>query len=176
VKKIQNGHDLAIVMRERAKSAKVILGPGCDDALVDRMVWAMVWLQLRKQQAANFSRKPTNTDEKKAIDRVGRELHRLNAALNSSNFPNFARKLFPPNLRKLQKELENLAALPLSKPKRSSDLQKNAAAFAAALLKKQQVPLMTTRGGKFHKLAAVLYGKDDADLFNHCRVYRDMKL
>jgi hypothetical protein len=36
-------------------------------------------------------------------------------------------------------------------------------------MQEHNLAFKSTRGGRFLRLAAALYGKDDADLFNHCR-------
>lgn len=171
----QTRRDLARIERERVGRAKAILGPRCDTASVGRAVRYLLVRQERQARGADILRRPTNKQEKAAVGRVAQELRRLNAALNNPALPEFVGKMFPPELREHENKLEALARLPLDKPKRSSDLKRQAAGQAAALLQEHELPLITTRGGKFHRLAAALYGKDHADLFNHCRFYRDVR-
>ena len=56
----------------------------------------------------------------------------------------------------------------LGKPKRSAVAKRVAAEEAALLLERAGIPLALRRGGKFCRLAAVLYGDERADLFHHC--------
>jgi hypothetical protein len=161
-------------LRQRIKQAKAILGPHCDDASVEAAVKHIIVREERSRRWADIVCKPTNKQEKAAVAQVAQALRRLNVALKNTTLPNFVREMFPGNLGECQTELESLGLRPLAKPRRSSGGKRLAAEEAAYLLEKHKLSLATTRGGKFHQLAAVLYGDDDADLFNHCRTVRDV--
>jgi hypothetical protein len=155
---------------KRVKHVKAILGP---EASVKAAVGSMMAREVRAASRSTYPHEPTNKREKLAVARVARELHRLNSALNHADLPKFARQLFPSDFlerqKELQAELQALGSLPLAKPKRSSEMRRMAAETAAMLMQENDLPLTTTRRGKFHRLAAALYGDDHADLFNHCR-------
>jgi hypothetical protein len=78
-------------------------------------------------------------------------------------------------------ELENyealcaewLAMLPSGKPKRSNNKGVLATVMARELLVVHEYPLSTTREGRWHELAAILYGNRSADLFRYCRDLKD---
>jgi hypothetical protein len=167
--------NLASMVRARVKSGAAILGPGCDKALVERSDRAVIYLEVRHTHSAETLRRPTNKRQKAAVNRVAQEFRRLNWALNKPDLPDFVRKMFPLELHERQKELDALARLPLRKPRRDGSRQRAAAEQAALLLQEHKLPLTTTRGGQFHRLAAALYGKNDADLFNHCRLLRNVR-
>jgi hypothetical protein len=173
----KRGPNLLHQARQRVEWAKDILGSNCDEASVERAVWAMLVRQERHTRRADSLRRPTNKKEKIATARVARELRRLNAALSGSDLPNFVRKLLPSDMRELQMTLEQLGGMSLGKPTRPRPhLKRYAVQMAGLLLQQHQLPLATTRGGKFDLLATVIYGDRDADLFNYLRFYRDVKL
>jgi len=121
-----------------------------------------------------------NKTEKKAVAKTANALHRWNATLSDPKLPSFAGELLPVSLselRKLQKKLEQFGDESLPKPRRPrTDLRRHVAKLAAYLLQMHHLPLKTTRRGKYHQLAAAIYGDKNADLFNHLRFYRDVQL
>jgi hypothetical protein len=172
--------DLDRTVRQRIRWAKAILGPNCDKVEVEKAVMSVVVRQVRINRPADFDYgivlRIRNKNQKMATDRVARELRRLNAALRHKDLPKYIKRLFQvEELSKLQSRLEILARRPLGKPRKRADASKrNAAMEAAFLLHEHRLPLTTTRRGKFHQLAAVLYGAKDADLFDYCRQYRNV--
>jgi hypothetical protein len=172
--------DLDRTVRERTRWAKAILGPNCDKVAVEKAVLSLIVWQVRIKRPADFDYGIVltirNKNQKLATDRVARELRRLNAALRHKDLPKYIKSLFKvEELSKLQSHLEILARRPLGKPRKRADASKrNVAIEAAFLLHEHRLPLTTTRRGKFHQLAAALYGDKDADLFDYCRRYRDV--
>jgi hypothetical protein len=167
--------DREAVARERIKWVSSILGPRCDKGEVESTVRAMMADQLRYDLG-----RPMNKTEKKAIARAAKALRRWNATLTNPKLPTFVGKLLPANLaelRKLQKELEHLGDVSLGRPRRPTIyLKRHAAKLAGYLLQAHGLPSKTTRGGRYHRLAAAIYGDKSADLFNHLRFYHDVVL
>jgi uncharacterized protein (DUF1786 family) len=121
-----------------------------------------------------------NKTEKKAVARTAAALRRWNATLADPNLPTSVGKLLPmplAELRKLQKKLEQLGHVKLRRPRRPTIHMKSlAAAVAGCLLQQHKLPLKTTRGGTYHRVAAAIYGDKSADLFNHLRDHYDRQL
>jgi hypothetical protein len=165
--------DREAAVRERIKWVSSILGPGCDKGEVESTVRAIMADQLRY----NLD-KPMNKTEKKAIAQAAKALRRWNATLTNPKLPTFVGKLLPATLaelRKLQKELEQWGDVSLRRPRRPTIYFKRyAARLAGSLLQAHGLPLKTTRGGRYHRLAAAIYGDKSADLFNHLRFCRDV--
>ena len=64
---------------------------------------------------------------------------------------------------------ERYASEPSSNLARSAHKKRLAAQEALWLMRKYRIDIVTTKGGTFCRLAALLYGKPRADLVNHCR-------
>ncbi|MFY9839040.1 MAG: hypothetical protein WAK55_21705 [Xanthobacteraceae bacterium] len=167
--------DREAVARERIEWVSSILGPGCDQDEVESTVRAMMADQWRYELG-----RPMNKTQKKAIAQAAKALRRWNTTLTNPKLPPSVRERLPvtlAELRKLQKELEQLGDASLDKPKRPTIyLRRHAAKLAGYLLQAHRLPLRATRGGKFHQLAAAIYGDKSADLFNHLRFYRGVRL
>jgi hypothetical protein len=154
----------------RAKLLKAILGPDCIEALVNAAVGHMI-MKIRDDAIGRKGLVKLNKKQKAAVDRLARILFRFLYASGDANLPPFVRELLPESLHELQHRLETLGRAPLGQPKRDSSLQQRAVREAYALMQGHELAPKSTRGGQFHQLAAALYGKPDADLFNHCRSY-----
>ena len=139
----QTEPNLASVALKRIRRAKKILGPGCREKSVEATVWYLLVRAERNARGANkvMLRVPTNKQEKAAVDRVARDLRRLNVALKNPDLPKLA---FPrelkPTLNELQENLEHLALRRLGRPHPSRWLQQLTVAQAAALLQEHQHP------------------------------------
>lgn len=111
--------------------------------------------------------------QKKACAEVEAALRRLQIALRAVprvyEFP-----LDDNELTKLRNSYDQAARLKsVAQRYRSIDYGKRQAAKEAVrLLKKCEVPLTTTKSGLFCRLAAILYGKPDANLFHVCRTVK----
>jgi hypothetical protein len=72
-------------------------------------------------------------------------------------------------IRQLMEASDRYAKEPSGKPERSAYKKRLAAEEAMWLLRKYGLDVVTTKGGDFCRLAALLYGKPQADLQRHCR-------
>jgi hypothetical protein len=161
--------------RDRIKWVRSILGPGCNKDRVETAVGAMMGYQARHEHFRSM-----NKPEKNAIARTAAALRRLNATLANPELPTTVGKLLPMPLAELhtiQKELEQLGHAKLRRPRRpTTHMKRRAAQLAGWLLQAHRLPLKTTRGSKYHRVAAAIYGDKDADLFNHLRAFYDHQL
>lgn len=120
--------------------------------------------------------------QKKAVQRLATKLWQAAIALKDPNLPLDVQLLFEHDsevdagFRFSVEDLERTHAViaakankPLKPPTRADEAKRYAAEEAAQLLVAHGLPLNVTRKGKFCRLAAVLYGEPDADLFWHCR-------
>jgi hypothetical protein len=130
--------------------------------------------------------KPISKAQKQAVRRLEVALKRVVAAVDAPDLDEFTRTLareclglidrVPSGKHSPKNDMEQLFArckwagsIELDEPKRHDGDAKHIAALEAALLfERYGIPLTTTRGGKFCRLAAALYGDEDADLFHHC--------
>jgi hypothetical protein len=67
------------------------------------------------------------------------------------------------------KSYDALAATPSGPPKRNADDKRRAVGSARSLLERYKQPIVTTKGSRFCRLAAVLYGTPHANFQPYCR-------
>jgi hypothetical protein len=162
------------IARKRIKWVREILGRGCNKEGVESAVWTMLGYQRPYENEESMNK------TKKAIARAAKALRRWNATLTDPKLPTSVGKLLPTSLaelRKLQEKLERWGDASLGRPERTTfHLRRRAAQVAGYLLQAHNLPLNTTRGGQYHRVAAAIYGDQDADLFNHVRFYHDHQL
>ena len=150
------------------RQAKKILGNDCDENEIKKSL-----LNTRYRGQYRTPLRPVNKKEKQALERFGKSLRRLIVTLQDENLLDYARKRMKVDkLREQLQHVEKLASLPLPRPRPSSRLQRAAVRQSAILLELHNIPRTTSRQGKFCRLAAVLYGDQTADLFEHCRKYQ----
>jgi hypothetical protein len=70
-------------------------------------------------------------------------------------------------LKEYIQEAERWLAAPTAPPRRTGHKQRNAVGEASYLLAKYGLPIWATRKGLWHKLSAILFGDQKADLFRH---------
>ncbi len=171
--------DLRPLVRERVERAKTILGAASIESSIEGAVWWIVIDQYRSDKRRSELLAPKNKQEKAAIDRVAKALRRLRHTLQIEHLPKFVKDRFDEgNLNTISAWLDIMGRTSLKhrwgKSTAPPHLQRRAVQLAADLLYEHKIRLVTTRGGKFHRLAAALYG-DEIDLFNFLRPEMDRK-
>jgi hypothetical protein len=172
--------DLRPLVRERVERAKAILGVGCNERSIEGAVWWVLIDQHRSSVRLGKRRKPKNKEEKAAINRTAKKLNSFLYTLrHDPNLPNFVKDAFHfDDLSKRLEWLEEVGRTSLKHRWGSSVapplLQRRAVRLAAELLHEHRIRPTTTRGGKFHRLAAALYG-ENIDLFDLLRRERNVK-
>ena len=155
-------------LRRRIAQAAAIIGRDkCQIVEVQRsarLVQALGTLSVRRALGIRTKR------QKIAVDRLARSLRRLEVALMDPHLEPFAQNYFSIlEIQQLRMHCEALAKKRLNPPKRrDGELKRRSAAEAALLLERHGLPLNLTRRGKFCRLAGILYGDPQADLFHHC--------
>jgi hypothetical protein len=115
----------------------------------------------------------TKADKSRARQ-IAKALRRVNDLVRSFNKPNFPLMSFPfDELRKWKKVFAKMEETPSKEITRLNALKKRlAVAEAYELLQKYGSERVTAaKGGKFCRLAALLYGDPKADLINQCKAY-----
>jgi hypothetical protein len=105
---------------------------------------------------------------------IAKALRRVDDLVRGFNKPNFPLVGFPfDELRKWKQVFAKMEEKPSEESPRLNALKKRlAVAGAYQLLQKYGSKRVTaTKGGKFCRLAALLYGDPEADLINQCRAY-----
>jgi len=159
---------------ERIEIATKILGSKCNRESVKTAVACVRYVEERqKRRPCIYTDEPRNKREKKTVDRLAKALHRLNMALNDTALPTSIAEAFDrQGMLALHKHLTGLATSKLGKPKRRPNWGKHEATQqAASLLQEHGIPVERTRGKKLHRLAAVLYGDESADMYQYCQRY-----
>jgi len=158
---------------ERIEIATKILGSKCNRASVKTAVAVVRYVEERQKRRPSYTEEPRNKREKKAVDRLAKALHRLNMALNDAALPTLIAEAFDrQGMLARHKELKGLATRKLGKPKRRRNWGKHKATEqAVSLLQEHGIPVERTRGKKLHRLAAVLYGDESADMYQYCQRY-----
>ena len=162
---------------ERIEIATKILGSKCNRASVKTAVAVVRYVEERqKRRPYIYTDEPRNKREKKAVDRLAKALHRLNMALNDAALPTSIAEAFDrQGMLARHKYLTGLATRKLGKPKRRPNWGKHKATEqAVSLLQEHGIPVERTRGKKLHRLAAVLYGDESADMYQYCQKYYDV--
>jgi hypothetical protein len=157
--------------------AMAIIGPTADLLMVTRgVVQTRNYVKRSSKSfiASGYYGEATDV-HKKAAQQAARLLHRLQHALRNPNLVRRYDDLQDDDLERWRQSYEAAALKPgLSKAYRSVDHAKHTAAKgAAALLQKHSVPLLIGRKSQFVRLAALLYGREGADLRAICRKVRD---
>jgi hypothetical protein len=138
---------------------------GCEDALRN------IEFALFIEQFYAFGR--TKEDKGKAR-KIAKALRRVDDYVRGFNKPNFPLVGFPfKELRKWKQVFTKMGETPSGKIRQLNALRKRlAAAEAYQLLRKYGLKrIEATKGGKFCRLAALLYGDPQADLINQCKAY-----
>jgi hypothetical protein len=113
-----------------------------------------------------------------ALRKVRSTAKRLLANLRYTMFAEWADKRDPFDngdqsfaraITRLLQAADRYASEPSSKLARGDHKKHLAAQEALWLMRKYRIDILTTKGGTFCKLAALLYGKPRADLEHHCR-------
>jgi hypothetical protein len=105
---------------------------------------------------------------------IAKALRRVDNLVRGFNKPNFPLKGFPfDELTKWKQVFAKMEKKPSEEATRLNALKKRlAVAEAYQLLQKYGSERVTaTKGGKFCKLAALLYGDPEVDLINQCKAY-----
>jgi len=157
-----------------ASQVRAILGRHARQRDVERDVRAS-WYFIRRAERLNQSPYNVQTKRQKAAaKRLSVALRRLKIALGNPDLIAYL-KWGLPDKSQLNVWLERTdaaAETKLGKPRRAVPGKEVAAEQAADLLLECNLPLNVTRGGKFCRLAAVLYGDESADLFRQCQAYK----
>jgi hypothetical protein len=114
--------------------------------------------------------------QKQAANKVAVALRRLEDALKSEHVTLKENRCLPFDeiaIKFARERFEAAAKTKLGPPNRTDLGKKRAALAAARLLQKHNLPVKVSRDGKFCRLAALLYGDEEADLFRHCRAYKN---
>jgi hypothetical protein len=124
-----------------------------------------------------------NTKEKQAVRQFGIALRRLEIAFDNPELDQYLHAAFPLDKFEFERWLtycKEAANVPLPKSSTKGKLRpataakRYAAKAAARLLKRHGLPVHVTRKGAYCRLAAVLYGDKDADMFEQCRSVLDL--
>ena len=110
--------------------------------------------------------------QKIAARQFAKALKNLESALKSADLSMDLRLGFPMDgidFKEWQARAEEAAKTPLRATGPTNPAKNIAAQKAAQLLEAARIPVSSTRGGKFCKLAAILFGDPEADLFYQCR-------
>jgi hypothetical protein len=157
--------------------AIAIIGPGARRAEVEKVVRFGSGFVKRTEEfkATGYYGDVLTKPQKEAARKFAVALHQLETALKNPHLTwsliyNFPMKEI--DLARWLKRTRAAADTKLAPPRPSSAGKLVAVAAAAKLLRKYNVSLKVSRGGKFCRLAALLYNGDEkTDLFRQCRAY-----
>jgi hypothetical protein len=183
---------MALTREQRIDRACRIIGTDADRDYVERVVDSVLGEEeersryVRRVAEGNFLG-PPNKDEKRALSRLADKLGKVKESFDEPTMRHMFRlerdlDQWLAKLEKFQKLAQAVAALPPKAEGRAV----MAAWGARELLEEHGLPLTVTKprratthkeaspGSKFIRLAAVLYGDEDADLHNYCdRIRRE---
>jgi hypothetical protein len=158
---------------ELIKEALRILGDGARKAgAVQNIRYNMQAVQRQKNYKSSGDYGTLTKPQKTAARRLAAALRRVEVAAKNPNLAFDAQLIFSfdvEGFELMRRAAEAIAYQKLAPPSPADGAKSYAAKAAARLLLKHGLPLNVTRGGKFCRLAALLYGDPKADLFRQCR-------
>ena len=112
---------------------------------------------------------PKSKTAKASARRMAAALRRVQRELKNDALYFRDQKISADEISDWIKSYDALAATPSGPPKRNVDDKRRAVGFARSLLERYKQPIVTTKGSRFCRLAAVLYGTPHANFQPYCR-------
>jgi hypothetical protein len=157
--------------------AMTIIGPTARLAVVEQAIfYETIFIPRVKTWKQSGLYGVRTKQQKQAANNVAVAIRRLEIALKSKHLTLKDKRCFPMDeiaLKFARERFEASAKTTLGPPKRTDFGKRRAALAASGLLQKHNLPVNVARRGKFCRLAALLYGDEKADLFCHCRAYKN---
>jgi hypothetical protein len=164
---------MRLTREQRIARACKILGPKADQAAVAEAADFCMSDEkpVRRYRLGGFY-SPRTKRERTAAGQLRDALAKVKKLLSECSGCLRADRQWLNELARLQAAADAVAHSALPKPTKADVRKRHAVASAAALMEERGLALAVTRGGKFERLAAVLFGDERADLFHYCATFK----